>query len=354
MIGDERPQEGPGWMRPLGITLASVWEVPHPYRAPTRAIKWVALSTSLDSLDPRDVPAAGPLRDRRSRRSPVRRWAVPVALQPTHDLGVRDLRELPVPLAHGEEQGRHQGTDEPIDQGTELLHRFAGRNPHREDDTARPMQANCFHRTPHRSTGRHAVVDQDDRATLEIRRSATPAPVATQPVDFLGLRSNLGVEILRTKTQVTNAAPIDIADSPFRDGPQSVFPIPRGANLSDHEDVERGVEPVGNGRSDGDPSPRESEDGDPTESKSEELFREANPRVGPVPVRGARGRHLPHSPRADTGPSSKSGQSIRIDPLRGTGATGRGQRSRSGGSVPGASEVATVTTPTPENPAAGS
>ena len=98
---------------------------------------------------------------------------------------VGGLGEPLVPRADREERARRLHRDDRVRNVGKLAHRFGRGNRHREHHPTRALRASDLHCGAGCSTGRDAVVDDDDRSTLD-RGHRTAAPVQTNPPFQLG------------------------------------------------------------------------------------------------------------------------------------------------------------------------
>jgi hypothetical protein len=214
-----------------------------------------------------------------------------VTLQERYDLDIGDLRELPVPLTHGEEHGGDERTDEFIDQRSNLFRRLLGRDAHREDERAGSLKSDGLDRAAHRPTRGHSVVHQDDRSPLKSQRGPPPPQMPGESGDLFGLSPYLCVELFGSQTESSHLVPVHVADPTLGYGTQSVFPIPRCPHLPDHEEVQGSAEPVCDDGGDGHPSPGERHHSDPGPRVEFQLVRKTTSGVHAVEIRRAGNRH---------------------------------------------------------------
>jgi hypothetical protein len=122
---------------------------------------------------------------------------------------------------------------------SELVARFASSDRHRDDDTFRPLQFQSGDGCPHRGTGCQAVVDQDNGAISNVRARPIASKgsfAARKLADFFGCHCFHNG--LRNPESLEH---VWLHDSHIPAGhcAHGQFFLPRNAQLSNYENVQR-------------------------------------------------------------------------------------------------------------------
>src|SRR5207249_7283983 len=109
----------------------------------------------------------------------------------------------------------------------------------------------------HGSAGRQAIVDQDDRASMHVKRRAATTIVQRTPVQFLLLLGRYGVDDCEGNLQEAHNVFVENTHSTGGDGAHGQFLVSGDSQFTYQKDIERCVQRLCHGKADRDTTTRQ-------------------------------------------------------------------------------------------------
>src|SRR5689334_19265366 len=108
------------------------------------------------------------------------------------DFGIAGLLKVLVPQADGIERLWGRGTHDLVRHRFQLMAHGTGSDRNGNDNAGRLLLTQGQNGSTHASAGRQAVIDQDDRASMHVKRWSATTIVQGTPLQFLLLLGRYG------------------------------------------------------------------------------------------------------------------------------------------------------------------
>lgn len=164
-----------------------------------------------------------------------------------------------VPFADGAKEFRSCQTDQIVDSAAKAAAGFGGPHWDANDYLCRLQTANVPNRCAHGTSGSQAVVDQNGRFAMKIERRTACAVERFAAMHLGQFACDRAIDVLIANAEFLNHAFVENARL-ARDRTHGEFGLPGDANFTGNNDVERKMQSISDGESNGDTSARQSED----------------------------------------------------------------------------------------------